>query len=106
MVTMYRAAQIAGVNKSSIIKQSKKLPPPPYFYFMADGYYMIDEKSEAFRAYCKKIKKRRGAPKGAQERFKILLKAVVDTLTAELDIDQERLQSILIEIDRRYNNAL
>ena len=103
MVSLYRASQIAGVHKSSITRQCKKMPLPPYVFKLADGNYVIDEKSIGFKEYCKKIKKRNGAKTVAKDKFKKLLQAVFDTLNDKLDLDDLEMDIILKEIDRRYN---
>ena len=104
MVTMYRAAQIAGVNKSSILKLSKKRPVPVFFQRQPDGTYLVDEGNRYFKKYVEHVAKKKGQK--IPNRFEKLIDAVVDSIDEILDLPDEKRQLLLDTIDRKFNESL
>lgn len=101
LITQYRAAQKAGVNRQSIFKQAQKVPRPEYF-IQVDGGLMVDDSHPAWALYCRKIKIRKGLIQEEDRRFAMLTRAVVEAIQSKYKPSKKELQEILKDIDYRY----
>lgn len=101
MVTMYRAAKIAGVTPEAIRKQTLKLPVPLFFKKFKDGSFMVDEDHQLFKYYVQSIRTRKGKTGEEHEKFQRLLKAVIAEIDERYHPDSEVMDEILQGISDR-----
>ncbi len=103
-VTIYKAALQSKIPKCTLYYQAKMVPRPVYFRKIKGGGLMIELDDPMWKAYVEDFRVRKGFKKLDNEQLKKLVNATVEVIKEVYAPSEERLQQLLLKINKTYQS--
>ena len=100
-VTIYRAAKLSRIQKTTLYAQAKMIPRAAYFRTVK-GQVLIDTLDPMWAAYVEDYRMRKGFQTLDSDNLKYLVKAVVTVITEVYEPSEKRLQELLVKINKQF----